>query len=116
MRSRSHQTRLPTQCLSHRLRGRSYAESDAAGSCRDGEGPLHWARVQGLASDHQALDLRGSLVELHDLRVAHQLLDRVVLDEAVPAVDLNRVGRDLHRRIGGEALGMRGLEGVALAL
>src|SRR5438093_11549251 len=32
---------------------------------------------QRLARDHQALDLRGALVELHDLRVAHQLLDRV---------------------------------------
>src|SRR4051812_23570669 len=40
-------------------------------------------RQQRLARDDQPLDLRGALVELHDLGVAHQLLDQVVLDEAV---------------------------------
>src|SRR3954463_14928592 len=35
---------------------------------------------QRLARDHEPLDLRGALVELHDLGVAHELLDRVVLD------------------------------------
>src|SRR3954462_13354598 len=47
----------------------------------------HAAGQQRLAGDDEALDLGGALVELHDLRVAHQLLDRVVLDEAVAAVD-----------------------------
>src|SRR4051794_34936721 len=73
-------------------------------------------RQEGLARDHEPLDLRRALVELHDLRVAHELLDRVVLDEAVAAVDLDGVGGDLHRAVGGEALGVRGLERVALAL
>src|SRR5690606_16968861 len=36
-------------------------------------------REQRLAGDDQALDLRGALVELHDLRVTHELLDRVLL-------------------------------------
>src|SRR3954451_18902911 len=36
------------------------------------------SREQRLAGDHEALDLRRALVELHDLRVAHQLLHRVV--------------------------------------
>ena len=66
------------------------------------------ARQQHLFGDHQALDLAGALVELHDLRVAHQFLDRVLLDEAVAAVDLDGVDGDLHRRVGGEALGLRG--------
>jgi hypothetical protein len=68
------------------------------------------------ARDHEALDLRRALVELHDLRVARELLDRMVLDEAVAAVDLRGVGRDLHRGVGREALGVRGLERVAAAL
>src|SRR5947207_4293725 len=54
--------------------------------------------------DHEPLDLGGALVDLEQLRVAHQLLDRVLLDVAVAAEDLDRVGRDLHRGVGGEAL------------
>src|SRR3954453_20533971 len=73
-------------------------------------------REQRLACDDEALDLRRALVELHDLGVAHQLLDRVVLDEAVAPVDLYGVRRDLHRGVGREALGVRGLERVAPAL
>ena len=79
-------------------------------------GRLDAPREQRLARDHEALDLRGALVELHDLRVAHQLLDRVLLDEAVAAVDLHGVRGDLHRGVRGEALGVRGLDGVAAAL
>ena len=62
------------------------------------------ARQEDLARDHEALDLRGALVDLEQLRVAHQLLDRVLLDVAVAAEDLHGVGGDLHRRVGGEAL------------
>src|SRR6185503_17113210 len=46
------------------------------------------ARHEHLARDDQALDLGRALVQLHDLRVTHELLDRVLLDEAVAAVDL----------------------------
>src|ERR1700710_1793224 len=74
------------------------------------------ARDQHFFGDDQALDLAGPLVELHDLCVAHQFLDRVLLDEAVAAVDLDGVGGDLHRRVGGEALGHRGDAAVADAL
>src|SRR4051812_33965748 len=50
-------------------------------SLRSGRGRLfHAARHEHLARDHEPLDLRRPLVELHDLRVAHQLLDRVLLD------------------------------------
>src|ERR1700742_2761248 len=45
-------------------------------------------RQQHLFGDDETLDLARPLVELHDLRVAHQFLDRVLLDEAVAAVDL----------------------------
>src|SRR5688500_10640715 len=69
-------------------------------------GLVDLARQQDLPGDHEPLDLGGPLVELHDLGVAHQLLDRVVLDEAVAAVYLHGVGGDLHGRVGSEALGV----------
>src|SRR4051812_1849870 len=62
---------------------------------RRGGGLLGATRQERLAGDHEALNLRRALVELHDLRVAHELLDGVLLDEAVPAVDLYGVGGDL---------------------
>ena len=66
--------------------------------------------------DHLALDLVGALVDLGDLRVAHHLLDRVLLHVAVAAEDLHRVRGDAHRRVGGEHLGHGGdLRHVLLA-
>src|SRR5215468_11295960 len=50
------------------------------------------ARDEDLLCDHEPLDLRGALVDLEEFRVAHELLDRVLLDVAVPAEDLHRVG------------------------
>src|SRR6476646_4136732 len=68
--------------------------------------------------NHEALDLRRAFVNLEQLRVAHQLLDWVLLDVAVAAEDLHRIGRHLHCRVGGEALRERrverGLAAVAL--
>src|SRR6184192_4732239 len=61
-------------------------------------------RQEYFLCDHEPLDLRGALVDLEQLRVAHELLDRVLLDVAVAAEDLDGVGRHLHRRVGGEAL------------
>src|SRR3954449_9247717 len=87
-----------------------------AAGARGRGGPPAGPRRPGPAGDPEPLDLRRALVELHDLRVAHQLLDRVVLDEPVAAIDLHGVGRDLHRGVGGEALGVRGLQRVAAAL
>src|SRR5258707_14743170 len=52
-----------------------------------------------LAGDHEALDLLRALVDLRDLRVAHEALDRVLLDVAVAAEDLHRIGRDGHRDV-----------------
>src|SRR5215470_15690691 len=50
--------------------------------------------------DHDALDLRRPLVDLEQLRVAHQLLDRVLLRVAVAAEDLDGVGGRPHRGVG----------------
>src|SRR4051812_8814119 len=77
---------------------------DASGG--RGSGLVEPARQQRLARDDEPLDLRRALVELHDLRVAHELLDLVLLDEAVAAEHLHGVRRDLHRSVGGEALGV----------
>src|SRR3954463_12918320 len=73
------------------------------------------ARHEPPRRDDETRDLRRALVELHDLRVPHQLLDRVLLDEAVAAVDLHGVHGDLHRGVSREALRVRGGERVALA-
>src|SRR5215210_1138372 len=72
-------------------------------------------REKYLPRDDEPLDLRGPLVDLEQLGVAHELLDRVLLHVAVAAEDLHRVGRDLHRRLGGEALREGGLQRRALA-
>src|SRR5688500_1889359 len=63
-------------------------------------------RHEYLTGDDQALDLRGALVDLEQLGVAHELLDRVLLDVAVAAEDLDRVGRDAHRGVGAVRLGV----------
>src|SRR4029453_3068448 len=55
-------------------------------------------RQEYFFGDHEPLDLRGPLVDLEQLRAAHQLLDGVLLHVAVAAEDLHRVGRHLHRR------------------
>src|SRR5215207_5223249 len=58
--------------------------------------PLTESAAQKVSGDDDALDLRGSLVDLEELGVAHQLLDRVLLRVAVAAEDLHRVGGDPH--------------------
>src|SRR5918999_1994989 len=50
---------------------------------------LTWEKY--LPCDHEPLDLRGALVDLEQLRVAHELLDGVLLHVAVAAEDLDRV-------------------------
>src|SRR4051812_24713766 len=55
---------------------RAVASDFLRGGARRGR-LLDAPREQRLACDDEALDLRRALVELHDLGVAHQLLDRV---------------------------------------
>src|ERR1700756_1669948 len=52
-----------------------------------------------LAGDHEPLDLLRPLVDLRDLRVAHEAFDRVLLDVAVATEDLHRIRRDGHRDV-----------------
>ena len=69
-----------------------------------------------VAADDQLLDLRGALVEGRDAGVAQVALDRVVVDVAGAAVDLDREVRALDRRLGRVELRDRGLDRVRLAL
>src|ERR1022692_3094329 len=66
------------------------------------------ALTHHLARDHEPLDLLRALVDLRDLRVAHEALDRVLLDVAVAAEDLHRVGGDSHRHVAALQLRHRG--------
>ena len=59
-----------------------------------------------LRREHQALDLVGPLHDLQDLGVAEELLHQVILHVAVAAVDLHRVGGDLHGEVAAEGLGV----------
>src|SRR5690349_18192950 len=73
-------------------------------------GPTFSARaapslLQQLTGHDEALDLVGALVDLGDLRVAHHPLEREVARVAGAAEQLDGVGRDLHRDVGGVALG-----------
>src|SRR5215212_4975761 len=68
------------------------------------------SRQEDLLRDHEPLDLRRSLVDLEQLRVAHQLLDRILPHVAVAAEDLNCVRCDLHRGVGREPLRERRLQ------
>ena len=93
-----------------RARRQLYARNARFRPDPDGRFALVLAAEEDLLRDHEPLDLRGALVDLEQLRVAHELLDRVLLDVAVAAEHLDGVGRDLHRRVGGEALRERRVE------
>src|ERR1700685_544204 len=60
---------------------------------------------QQLPGDHQALDLARAFTYRAELHVAIKFLDRVVLDEPVPAVYLDRFVGDPNRRFRGEQFG-----------
>src|SRR5437588_412474 len=89
--------------------------SPASGSCSPGRKSSANARKEEsaalahhLAGDHEPLDLLRPLVDLRDLRVAHEALDGVFPDVAVAAEDLHRVGGDGHRDVAALELRHRG--------
>src|SRR4051794_24777885 len=61
-----------------------------------------------LGRDHDALDLGGSLVDLGDLGVAEVPLDDVFLGVPIAAVNLDGLGGNPHRGLGGGELGHGG--------
>src|SRR6476659_1126442 len=99
-----------TRPAAHAPPGTEATAEKALGRDWLGRGLLGAPGKECFPGDHEALDLRGALVELHDLGVAEELLDRVVLYEPVAAIDLDGFRRDLHCGVGREALGMGGDE------
>ena len=58
--------------------------------------------LQQLPRDHQPLDFAGAFADGAQLGVAKEFLHRIVLDEAVAAVDLHGFIGDAHGGLGGE--------------
>src|SRR2546423_2997579 len=77
---------------------------------------LSFARHEQFARDHEPLDLRGALVDLVQLRVAHQLLDRVLLHVPVAAENLHGIDGHLHADVRREALRIARLQRRPLTL
>src|SRR2546427_11800162 len=67
------------------------------------------------AGDDDPLDFAGAFIELRDLRIPEQLLDREVPHVTVAAEQLHRLRRDPHRGLGREQLGHARLRREALA-
>src|SRR5919106_1080298 len=102
------------------MRARSYPSGAALGRharLRSAWRPEWWrrwpSRAQQLLGDDEPLDLAGALVDLHDLGVTHEALDRELARVAVAAEHLHGVGGDLHGGVARPALGHRRLVGVA---
>src|SRR5262249_18220335 len=70
--------------------------------------------LQERPADDQPLDLGRSLVDLRDLGVPEEPLDRILLHVPVAAVNLDRVRRHAHGGLGGEELGHRRRQAVRL--
>src|SRR5215210_321630 len=73
-------------------------------------------QTEDRARDHEALNLARSLVDLGDLRVAVEALDRELLRVAVPAEHLDRLAGLAARHLGREQLRLRALLGVRSTL
>src|SRR6266508_350416 len=69
---------------------------------------LALAEAENVAGYDHALDLRGALADLGQLRVAENALDGKLGDIAGAAMDLQRLGRRLHGDLGGKELGHGG--------
>ena len=76
---------------------------------------LHLRLAAELAGYHHLLDLVGALADREDLGVAVEAADRVLLDVAVAAVDLDRLLGRSDREAAGDQLRLRGGEGERLA-
>ena len=68
------------------------------------------------AGDHQLLDLVGPLADREDLRIAVEAADRILLDVAVAAVDLDGLVGRVHRQAPALQLRLRGRQREAAAL
>src|SRR6266536_6362156 len=95
---------IPIRSVSQKRARTTYTDLHSTLGVRRGKSVGSFLR-QDVARDHQPLNLAGSFVDLQDLRVAHQLFHRILLDVPVAAEHLDGVDRGLHRRVGAEGLG-----------
>ena len=68
-------------------------------------GLLSIVSVKCLICNNQTLNLVRAFVNLHDFCVTHVFFDRIFLDIAIAAHDLDCIGRDLHGYVGRVAFG-----------
>src|SRR6476469_6612809 len=106
-RSRNN-SRPPSRSDSIRLAPRARARRSPA-STRSVSDPFTKLFLQQLARDHHALDFAGALANGAQLDIAIELLDRIVFDEPVAAVDLHGFIADSDGHFGREQLRHRGL-------
>src|SRR5436305_1176365 len=100
----------PTPTVSTRTTSRPAASNKTVMSVVVRASPPILARV------NQPLDFTRALADGAQLDVTIELLDRVVLDEAVAAMDLDRLIANSNRHFGREELGHRRLFGDPFAL
>src|SRR2546425_12464541 len=91
---------MPSSCMSSLSAivecSKNSAGRAPANALRDRGEQEHPRFLHHLARDHEPLDLLRALVDLGDLRIAHEALGGVLLDVAVAAEDLDGLGRDRH--------------------
>src|SRR5947209_15280962 len=87
---------VPASCAPQTIAGSCMRELSAARSL-----------LGQVARDDEALDLARAFVDLRDARVAIMALDRIVLDIAVAAVDLDRLRAHPFGHLGGVELRLR---------
>lgn len=80
------------------------------------QGYLLGDTVNNALANDKTLDLGSTLVDLEDLGVTVQLLDRVLCVETSTAKDLDGIASRLDSDIRGKSLGDRSLPGVAVAV
>src|SRR5260370_37860665 len=69
--------------------------------------PNRASAFEKLPRDHQTLDFAGPFANGAQLDITIEFLDRIVLDEAVASVNLQRIVADTHGRLRREQFGHR---------
>src|SRR5215213_1878824 len=85
------------------MRSRTQSRGGASASWRARNRSIQNA-PQEVSGNHDALDFRRAFADLADLGVTHHPLDRIVLRIAIPTVNLDRLDRSAHRKLGAEQL------------
>src|ERR1700753_3484617 len=108
------QAAVPPMAASRRVPPFRVGLCSASCECSSESDPDSGALEQ-FARNHHALDLTGSFANGAELDVAIELLHRIVLDESVAAVELDRLVADAYCGLTGEELRHGGLAGRGLS-